>query len=279
MLDILLDALIDTLKIIPFLFIVFFIMELLEHKISVKNKNVLKKAGKTGPIFGSILGSFPQCGFSVAATNLYASRIITMGTLIAIYLSTSDEMLPILISSSASIKLILSIILTKIIIGMVCGIIIDLIFRKKENEKIHEICEHDHCDCEHSILKSSIKHTLNITLFIFIMSLLLNALIYFIGEENISKLFLKGSIFCPFISSVIGLIPNCASSVIITELYLNSAITYGSMISGLLTGSGVALMALFKVNKDKKEDFKILGILYFIGVLSGIIIDLIINLV
>ena len=272
MLDILLDALIDTLKIIPFLFIVFFIMELLEHKISVKNKNVLKKAGKTGPIFGSILGSFPQCGFSVAATNLYASRIITMGTLIAIYLSTSDEMLPILISSSASIKLILSIILTKIIIGMVCGIIIDLIFRKKENEKIHEICEH-------SILKSSIKHTLNITLFIFIMSLLLNALIYFIGEENISKLFLKGSIFCPFISSVIGLIPNCASSVIITELYLNSAITYGSMISGLLTGSGVALMVLFKVNKDKKEDFKILGILYFIGVLSGIIIDLIINLV
>ena len=249
-------------------------MELLEHKISVKNKNVLKKAGKTGPIFGSILGSFPQCGFSVAATNLYASRIITMGTLIAIYLSTSDEMLPILISSSASIKLILSIILTKIIIGMVCGIIIDLIFRKKENEKIHEICEHDHCDCEHSILKSSIKHTLNITLFIFIMSLLLNALIYFIGEENISKLFLKGSIFCPFISSVIGLIPNCGSSILLTELYLKNAIDFASLISGLLVNSGIAIIILFKSNKNMKENINILILTYLISVVSGIILYL-----
>lgn len=278
MLDILLDTLIDCLKLIPFLFIVFLIMEFIEHRISNKNIKLIKKADKTGPIFGSILGAFPQCGFSVAATNLYASRIITLGTLISIYLSTSDEMLPILISKKENIKIILSIILIKVIIGMISGILIDLIFRKKEKQNIHDLCEHEHCNCNKSILKSSIKHTLNITLFIFIMSFLINTLIYFIGEEKISMLFLKGSILCPFISSLIGLIPNCASSVIITELYLNEAITFGSMLSGLLTGSGVALMLLFRVNKKKSENFKIIGIVYFIGVISGVIIDLILKL-
>lgn len=279
MLDVVIDTLKDSLKLIPFLFIVFLIMEFVEHKLSEKNKHILEKSGKTGPILGSILGAFPQCGFSVAATNLYASRIITLGTLISIYLSTSDEMLPILISKKADIKLILSIIIIKVILGMICGVVIDLIFRKKEKEKVHELCEHDHCDCEHSIIKSSLRHTLNIILFIFVMSFLLNTLIYFIGEENISRLFLKGSILCPFISSIIGLIPNCASSVIITELYLNGAITYGSMMAGLLTGSGVALMVLFKVNKNKKENFKIVGMIYSIGVIAGLIIDLILKLV
>ena len=268
-------TIIDTLKLIPFLFIVFLIMEFIEHKITDKNKKVITKAGKFGPIIGSILGAFPQCGFSVAATNLFSTRVITLGTLISIYLSTSDEMLPILISQNVEVSVILKILGIKVLIGMICGIVIDLIFKKDNKDIIEEVCEHDNCGCKQSIFKSSVKHTLNITLFLFIMTLILNILIHYIGEDNIAKLFLKDSIFSPFISSLIGLIPNCASSVIITELYLNSAITFGSMISGLLTGSGIAIMVLFKVNKDRFENIKILSIIYIIGVISGIIIDLI----
>lgn len=268
-------TIIDTLKLVPFLFIVFLIMEFIEHKITDKNKKAITKAGKFGPIIGSILGAFPQCGFSVAATNLFSTRVITLGTLISIYLSTSDEMLPILISQNVEVSVILKILGIKVLIGMICGIVIDLIFKKDNKDIIEEVCEHDNCGCKKSIFKSSVKHTLNITLFLFVMTLILNVLIHYIGEDNIAKLFLKDSVFSPFISSLIGLIPNCASSVIITELYLNSAITFGSMISGLLTGSGIAIMVLFKVNKDRFENIKILSIIYIIGVISGIIIDLI----
>lgn len=267
-------TIIDTLKLVPFLFVVFLLMEFIEHKITDKNKKVITKAGRFGPVIGSILGAFPQCGFSVAATNLFSTRVITLGTLISIYLSTSDEMLPILISQNVDITVILKILAIKVVIGMMCGIVIDFIFKKDNKDTIEEVCVHEHCGCKQSIFKSSVKHTLNITLFLFVMTLILNILIHYIGEENIAKLFLKDSIFSPFISSLIGLIPNCASSVIITELYLNSAITFGSMISGLLTGSGIAIMVLFKVNKNKFENIKILSIIYIIGVISGIIIDL-----
>ncbi len=276
--DIILDTLLDTIKLIPFLFVTFLILEYVEHKFSKKNKDKISKAGKFGPILGSLLGAFPQCGFSVMATNLYMARIITIGTLISVYLSTSDEMLPILISERVSLTIILKFIVTKIIIGMICGIILDLIFKKKNkaNEnKIGEFCTEHNCNCNHnhSILKSSIKHTLNIVLFIAIVTFILNTGFHFLGEEKISKLFLKDNLFSPFISSLIGLIPNCGASVILTQLYLNKVISFASSISGLLTGSGVALLVLFKVNKDKKENFKILLILYLIGALSGMIIE------
>ena len=166
MLDILIHTLKETLNIIPFLFIAFLIIEYIEHKLSEKNEKVLKKSGKLGPLIGSLLGLIPQCGFSVVATNLYITRIISLGTLISIYLSTSDEMLLILIGEQAPITLIISILLFKLIIGMISGYIIDFIFRKKKKEKhIHELCEHDDCHCEeHGIIKSSIIHTLKTTL-------------------------------------------------------------------------------------------------------------------
>lgn len=277
--EIILDTLLDALKLIPFLFIAFLIMEYIEHKFSKKSKSKITKAGRFGPFIGSLLGAIPQCGFSVMATNLYATRIITIGTLISIFLSTSDEMLPILISSGAKVGAIFKILLIKIIIGMLIGFIIDFILRKKnKNKKDYEIkdfCLEHHCDCNHSILKSTLKHTLNITLFITVVTFLLNIGMHYLGEESIGKLFLKDSFFSPFISSLIGLIPNCASSVVITELYLNGVITLASCISGLLTGSGVALLVLFKVNKDKKENACILLTLYLIGALSGVIIEVI----
>lgn len=280
--EVIIDALIDTLKIVPFLFVAFLIMEFIEHKFNKKGKEKIKKAGKLGPLFGSLLGAVPQCGFSAMATNLYATRIISVGTLIAIYLSTSDEMLPILISEGASAGVIFKFLIIKIIIGMVCGFVIDFILRKKhknDNYEIEDFCEKEHCHCSHGIITSSLKHTINITIFILIVNLILNAGMHYFGEEKISEIFLKDSLFAPFISSLIGLIPNCGASVILTELYLGGAISFASCLAGLLTGSGVALALLFKVNKNKKENVKIVVILYLIGVLSGVIAELIARLV
>lgn len=276
MLDIIFDTLIDALKILPFLFIAFLLMEYFEHKINEKNEEIIKKTNKRGPLLGSIIGAFPQCGFSVAATNLYAARIITMGTLISVYLSTSDEMLPILLSKGVKVTIILEIILIKIIVGMIFGFIIDFIFRKRESTKehIHEMCDEDHCDCDHGIIKSSIKHTFNIMIFIILISFILNTIMSYYGENRLRNLFYDNNILSCFFSSFIGLIPNCGASVIITELYLSKVITFGASLAGLLTGSGVAILILFKVNHNLKENFKILFLIYFIGVISGIFIDL-----
>ena len=274
--EIILDTLIDALKLLPFLFITFLIMEYIEHKFSEKSKDKISKSGKYGPVIGSLLGAIPQCGFSVMATNLYSARIITVGTLISIYLSTSDEMLPILISNGKDANTILKILVIKIIIGMLCGFIIDFILRKnkKDNLDIKHLCEEEHCNCDHGILKSALKHTFSIILFIVIVTFILNLMVHFLGEENIGKLFLRDSIFSPFLSSLIGLIPNCASSVILTELYLSNIISLSSCIGGLLTGSGAALIVLFKVNKNRKDNIKIILTLYLIGVIFGVILNI-----
>ncbi len=274
--DIIIDTLIDTLKLVPFLFIAFLLIELFEHKFSKKSIKVVESSGKYGPILGSILGIIPQCGFSVMATNLYVTRLITLGTLISIYLSTSDEMLPILISEKAEFSLIIKILLIKLFIGMLAGFIIDKIFKVKKEKKNYDICEEEHCHCKESIIISSLKHTLNIVVFILLINFILNICFNYLGQDYLSKILLKDSFFGPFISGLIGLIPNCGASVMLTELYINNAINFGSLISGLLTGSGIAIMILFKTNKHFLENLKVIGILYIVGVLSGIIIELII---
>ena len=275
--EVILDTIIDSLKLIPFLLVAFLIIELLEHKLNNKTKNIITKSKKVGPIICSLLGVIPQCGFSVMATNLYITRIITLGTLISIYLSTSDEMLIIMISEKVEISLILKILLIKIFFGIVYGLIIDKIINKKKKEKEtnYELCDEEHCDCNHSILLSAIKHTLHITLFIFIITLIINTIFTLLGDNYLSKILLNNSILSPFITSLIGLIPNCAASVILTELYLNSTISLGALIGGLLTSSGSSLLVLIKNNKNKKENLSIILLLYTLGVLSGIIIELI----
>lgn len=275
--EVILDTIIDSLKLIPFLLVAFLIIELLEHKLNNKTKNIITKSKKIGPIIGSLLGVIPQCGFSVMATNLYITRIITLGTLISIYLSTSDEMLIIMISEKVEISLILKILLIKIFFGIVYGLIIDKIINKKKKDKEtnYELCDEEHCDCNHSILLSAIKHTLHITLFIFIITLIINTIFTLLGDNYLSKILLNNSILSPSITSLIGLIPNCAASVILTELYLNSTISLGALIGGLLTSSGSSLLVLIKNNKNQKENLSIILLLYALGVLSGIIIELI----
>ena len=275
---ILLDTLFESLNLLPFLLITFLIIEFIEHKASKKSIKMLTKTKKYGPIIGGILGATPQCGLGVMATNLYATNIITIGTLIAIYLSTSDEMLPVLISEGMPFSKILIILLIKVIIGIVCGFIIDFIFRKKNKHTkidVQELCENEHCHCENSIIKSSLIHTLKTFSFIFLVSFVLHIFIHEIGEDKISNLLLNGNIFTPFLSSIIGLIPNCAGSVVITELYVNNVISFGSMLAGLLTGSGISILILFKVNNDLKDNMMILGTVYIIGVIFGILFNLV----
>ena len=206
-------------------------------------------------------------------------ELLRSGTLISIFLSTSDEMLPILISEAAPIDVILKILGIKLIIGIIAGFIIDLVInlttKNIPKEKIGEICEHEHCHCEEgSILKSSLKHTLSIFIYIFLVSLILNTIIHFIGEDNLSNLILNKPILGPVIAGIIGLIPNCASSVILTQLYLSNVISVATMISGLLVGAGVGILILFRVNKDIKENSKIILLLYAIGVIVGITLQL-----
>lgn len=287
MIEVIQDTLIDALKLIPFLFLAYLLMEYLEHKTGDKTKNIVKKSGKLGPLFGGILGIFPQCGFSAAAANLFSGRVITMGTLIAVFLSTSDEMLPILISEAAPISLILKILVLKLIIGIIVGFIVDgvnSIITKRSNSKkkeeteeaIGHICEDEHCDCEHGIFKSALKHTINILVFIVIITFILNTIIHFVGEETIANTLASVPFVGILLIALVGFIPNCAGSVIITELYLSNLISFGAMMAGLLVGSGIGILVLFKSNKHLKENFAIVGILYAIGVVSGLIIDLII---
>lgn len=279
MLEILEHTIIDTVKLVPFLFITYIIMELIEHHAGEKTENIIKKSGKLGPVIGALLGIVPQCGFSAVAANFYAARIITRGTLIAIFLSTSDEMLPILISEGTEIGLILQILAIKLVIGIGVGIVIDLLSKKnKSDEKykeIHEICEHEHCHCEEEgAVVSSLKHTIQIFTYIFVITLILNVIIHGIGEDKISQVLVNTPLVGPIISALIGIIPNCASSVILTELYIGNIITMGSMIAGLLVNSGVGLLVLFKVNKNIKENLGILAILYVVGAISGILLDI-----
>ena len=279
MIDIILEALLDALKIVPFLFVTFFILEFLEHKLNKKTEKVLLKYKKFGPIVGGLLGAVPQCGFGTMAASLFSNKVITIGTVVAIFLSTSDEMLPIMLGHKADLSTIFGILGFKVLIGVIVGLIVDLIFRKKgyvkEHIHINDMCEDDHCHCDDKgIFSSSLVHTLKITGFILVANLVINFIVFFVGEEQLAKILLNDSLFTYFISSLVGLIPNCVSSVVITELYMSNLISLGTLFSGLLTGSGLGILLLFKQNKNLKENITVLSIIYFVGVVVGILVDL-----
>lgn len=279
MMDILLDTVIDSVKLIPFLFLTYLVMEALEHSTGKKVQGVIRNAGKVGPLWGGLLGIVPQCGFSAAAASLYAGRVITVGTLVAIFLSTSDEMLPILLSESVSFGTIGRILATKVVIAIISGFVVEFIYvtllKKKEKDMdIHVVCEEEHCSCEDGILKSAVKHTLTIFFYIFLISLLLNIVIGMVGEDNLSMLFSNVPVVGELIAALIGLIPNCASSVVITQLYIEGVIHSGAMMAGLLVNAGVGLLILYRLNRNWRENAAIISVLYGLGVFWGIVIEL-----
>lgn len=279
MLDILLDAFLDTVKLLPFLFLTYLLLEFIEHKAAAKTARLAAKAGAFGPAAGGLLGALPQCGFSASAANLYAGGVISVGTLIAIFISTSDEMLPIMISEQIAVPRILAILGIKVGCGIAIGFLVDLIYRlhKKTNheEHISHLCEEENCHCENGIFLSSLIHTVQIALFIFIFSLLIGILMHFIGEETLAAFTSKAGIFTPIVAGLVGLIPNCVSSVVLTQLFLSGVLSTGALLAGLIANSGVGLLILFRVNKNWKTNLLITAIIYGSGILFGILFDLI----
>jgi hypothetical protein len=269
----------DSLRLLPFLFLTYLLMETLEHKTGDALAEKIRTAGRVGPIWGALLGVIPQCGFSAAAASLYAGRVINVGTLLSVFLSTSDEMLPILISEAVPLIVIVRLLATKIIIAMVSGLLAEFLyvnlFKKKEKEMdIHAVCEEEHCHCEDGILKSAAKHTIRIFLYILLLSFVLNGVIALIGEDSIAGLFGAVPMIGEMLAALIGLIPNCASSVVLTELYLGGLIGAGPMMAGLLVNAGVGFLVLFRLNRDVRQNAGILAAMYVIGVCWGAIITI-----
>lgn len=273
-LDVLYDTLIDGIRILPFLFLAYLIMECLEHWTGGKMQAVVRKSGKAGPAIGGVLGIFPQCGFSAAAANLYAGRIITMGTLIAVFLSTSDEMLPIMISENVAAAMIGKLLLIKVLFAVAAGFLVDALFRKKEEPQIEHLCERQHCHCERGIWRSAFSHTWRIFLYIIVVSLILNFAIALVGEETLAAVVLNKPVLGLFAAALVGMIPNCASSVVLTQLYLSGVLGAGALTAGLLSGSGVGFLVLLRVNESRKENLQIFGLLYVLGVAGGALVQL-----
>lgn len=268
----------DVLGLLPFLFITYLVMELLEHYTGSKFNKVIQNSGKWGPFAGAVLGVMPQCGFSAAAAGFYSGRVIGIGTLLAVFLSTSDEMLPILLSESVPIITIVKILATKAAIACASGYLASFVYQqffpKKEGHMdIHVVCEEEHCSCEEGVLRSAFKHTIKIFFYIFVIAFLLNAVIEGVGEDSLTHVFSNNPVVGQMIASLVGLIPNCASSVVITQLYLKGVISAGMMMSGLLVNAGIGSLVLIRLNKNMKQNVGIITALYGFGVVWGILID------
>lgn len=275
--DVLLDGLLDTLKIAVFLFLTYLLMEFIEHRSSGKIEGFIARAGRYGPAVGGLLGAVPQCGFSAAASNFYTGRLISMGTLVAIFLSTSDEMLPIMLSGRVSVGAVFAVLGYKLFVGMAVGFATDAVlhFMHRDDAKINidEICENDNCHCERGIFHSALHHTLTIGGFVLLVTLLINALVFFVGEDALASVMYDKPFVGHLIAAVFGLIPNCAVSVALTTFCIDGYITAGTMLSGLFSGAGVGLLVLLRVNKHRRENAAVIAILLAAGVAFGMLAD------
>ncbi len=303
MAEIFFEALSDSSRMIPLLLIIYIGIELVEYRFGNQLKEKVQKIGRAGPLIGSLVGSFPQCGFSVTATALYTQRLITIGTLLAVYLATSDEAIPVILAQPERARILLPLILTKVVIALLAGYGLDIIFRRRNAAVLSHIKNYDagHDDqthhhegvseikacCGHQpnstarnflwreIFIHPLVHTAKIFIFIFFTSFLLGLIFYYLGEETLTRVFLAHRLWQPFAAALIGLIPNCAASVAITELYLKGVITFGAVISGLSASGGLGLLLLFKEEKNKREVFLILSLLLGISILAGLLIQVI----
>ncbi len=277
LLHLLLHALKDGLSLFPFLFLAYLLTEYLEHRAKERTARIIASCGAWGPLAGAVLGIFPQCGFSAAAAGLFASGVISMGTVAAVFLSTSDEMLPILLVNQIPPSSIGVILLIKLLCAAVAGFALDLALRSlRRGIPAHhgEFCE-EHCCCreEHGLLRSALRHSLSVTLWIALITFLLNTAVHLVGEDSIARFLTSFPLLGPLLASLVGLIPNCASSVLLTQLWVEGALSCGAMIGGLLTGSGIGLLVLFRTNRSVKENCFLLLFVYLIGALCGVVMD------
>lgn len=266
----------DTLVILPILFLTYLVIEFVEHKAGEKAKKIISASGKAGPLLGGLIGLIPQCGFSGAAASLFAVGTVSTGTLLAVFLATSDEMLPILISASVPAKEVSIILLIKLVSGTLFGFIIDALYRRKKSETIEHMCEEENCHCEHDgIFLSALKHTLKIVAIVFLVTCGLNIIIELIGEDKLQSLMITTPVVGELVAGLVGLIPNCSASILLTDLYVENALSVGQLISGLCVNAGIGVIVLFKTNKNLKENLVLTAVLYVCGVITGIITNLI----
>ena len=274
--DVVTDTLLDGVRMLPFLLAAYLVIEYLEHKAGNQLTALLSRCGAYGAFGGALLGALPQCGFSVAAANLYAGRLITRGTLIAVFLATSDEAIPVMLSVPGSGGKLAALIAIKVALGMVFGFLIDRIEVKRgandpEEAEHHDIC--GHCGCRESgVLRAALYHTVTVFLFILAVSFILNAVFYWIGSEAVSRLLLTDSVFQPLVTAAFGLIPNCAASVILTQLYIKGSISFGAVLAGLASGAGIGMAVLWRMNRSFRDNLVIVLLLYGIGAGSGMLL-------
>ncbi len=279
-----------TLLLLPFLYLTYLAMEWLERRAGEKVEAAIAKAGRGGPLIGALLGLLPQCGFSAAGAGLYAGRVITAGTVLAIFWATSDEMLPLLLSSRTSPRIILTILACKAVVAALCGFAVDGIARLLARHKsscdhghdhdhdehaIGALCREGHCHCEERALPiAALVHTASIALSVFLVSLALEIAFVFLGEDVLTSLLIGQPIVGCLLASLVGLIPNCASSVTITNLYAQGVLSAGAMLSGLLVGAGVGLLVLLRANRPVKDTIRLIAILFCVGAVVGMLFDL-----
>lgn len=276
--DIVLDTLLDSLKILPFLFLAFVIIELLEHRANGRIERFFAKAGKAGPAAGALLGCVPQCGFSVLCANLYSGGVVTLGTLIAVFLSTSDEAVLLLAAAPQQLPALLKLLLCKAVIAVATGYLVDFFGRKKHRKNVgslHEICDHEHCGCEKhkGIWIPALLHTVKIFGFLLLFTFLLNFLVALLGHERLEVLLLHDSFLQPLAAALLGFLPNCAASVLLTQLYLEGTLSFGAVVAGLCTGAGAGLLVLFRENRYVKDNLKIMATLYAVAAVSGVVLQ------
>ena len=268
-------AFLDTIKILPFLYLSYLVLDIIEKRSSTYQLNYLFLKN-LGPVFGALLGCIPQCGFSIIAASLFAQNGITAGTLVACFISTSDEALPMFLSNPSEYKNLGYLILCKVLIAIVAGYILDFIIRKDINEEDDfEIEVEGICDCSTNSFINAGYKALRTILYIFIINLILGLIIHFVGEDVLVSTLNVNTFIQPFISTILGFIPNCAISVLLVQLYMVGGLTFGSMIAGLCSGAGMGVAILFKNNKNMKENWFIIAYIAIIAISSGIIIDMI----
>lgn len=272
--EVLADALLDTAKLLPFLFLTYLFMEFLEHKAGERLKAAVGRAGRVGPLAGAALGLIPQCGFSAVAAGLYSARVITLGTLLAVFLATSDEMLPVLLGSAVPARRVFLLLGIKFAVAVLAGFAADLLFRHQEPPHVTDLCEEEHCHCEKGIFRSALHHTLHIILFVFVINLVLGAVLSAVGEERIAAVVGGLPVLREFLGALIGLIPNCAASVALASLYAAGVVPAGVLLAGLLPGAGAGILVLARTNHPKRQTVLILLALLLVGTGVGVLFDL-----
>ena len=280
----------DTLRLVPFLFVTYLAMEALEHASADRVQRVVERSGKAGPVVGALLGAVPQCGFSAMAATLYAGRVVTAGTLVAVILSTSDEMVPVFLAHQEPVGRMLAIMAAKVLVGIVIGFAVDVALRLLSragdgHAHIHELCERAHCHCDDepeghghdhghgrwAVVRSAAVHTVQVSAWILVITFVFGLAMELVGTESLAAAVANHPVRATFLSALVGLIPNCAASVAITELYLEGALAAGPMLAGLLASGGVGLLVLWRTNVDARQSAVITLFVYGIAVVAGLL--------